>query len=494
MPTETKTPEKDYSPSSEIQPKIVEYRDAATLRLDAPGTVFDPTQEDKYFQDPFETGGVLCVEGIADGNVTRVFIDQDTAVKVTFDQHGNRIGKIQGVDRNSDTAASMTPFVIGEEWKGSLAGTEGMRVTSVMAPYKHLYLVEPTPENSPFSDGEKYLEGWRANQTRIRASQARTAIVAWNTSSIEKEKNEFSVHSFSEAERAKAPRLSDAFIDKLRGNIAKDPRHEGRFAADSIEVMRIASYNADNMAFWDDPDAAKKFHKEMFTLESEWGKEVPDPKAEKGVRTNILPHVAFTQFDSDAFVEKRVRNETAETNNRIYLNPRFQDAARVFAEIIKEANNQNLAFRSKIYNYDDMHQGLQRKRVKSGEQEYEKYKGLKSRNDGILLYATDVDRDKVLKIVEEVYRRNPDAFRARETNPVAFKVADGVAVGTEPQPQLDEDKVSLLQDRSKLVNDVLMDHYNRGITHGHYDQFRQDLSRHLAANGVNPDNWAFDKK
>lgn len=509
MHLDTKTPKIDFNKQAEStleDPGLVDYDDGSVLVVDKVGETFEPDADNSNFQDPLYAPDLrLCVEGTQpDGKKCRVFIDGSSAIKVIYNDDGT-VERKQGVTRD-ERAPILTEFTVGEPWEGSLAGTKGMLVTSIMSRYKVNLGHAKTNQESPFTKGEEYLKGWRESHAKVQKGQAMTALQATVESSVipsrEAHKDIFSVHSFEEAIATRRPELSDEFIAKARATRNRDYSiSDDDFQYDTKKAARTAEYNQDNMDFWDDNGARKKFHDEMYAFEQEFGKVVPDPRAEGGERSNISQQTVATQFDSDAFVQKRVNGEQVSVDKRIYLNPRYQDTATVFTQILRLANSESLAFRAKIFNYDDMHGSLRNVKTKKGSAAYEAARIEQSRTDGIVLYPTDEAANELLSIVEEVSRSYPEAFASRETPAIPFQIADGIAVGSEPNTLgRNGEKTSLVEHRSLLIDETLMymdalqaRMYTPLATEEYNKKFRENLKQRFIDNGVNPNNWAFNR-
>lgn len=147
------------------------------------------------------------------------------------------------------------------------------------------------------------------------------------------------------------------------------------------------------------------------------------------IRSATRQQFDFLEFDSKAFIDSRVeRRSVGAPNSRIYLNPQFQDILPIYEEILTEAEQQGLRFKSKVFDLT-----LRRTANKSVDQIIKTWEDWDSvRIDPIVIYGYEDSQDALLKIVNEVYRKHADSFKGRRMGQAPIQVAPGFALGAEP--------------------------------------------------------------
>ena len=183
----------------------------------------------------------------------------------------------------------------------------------------------------------------------------------------------------------------------------------------------------------------------------------------------------WIQHNSLEFLRENGKTLNKYPTVRIYLNPQLQDSLDIYKKIFAKATRERLRFQAKIMAPSGYTKHLVDKTVDycaglaAGR--------LETRRDPIVFYGFEESKDKLLRIVEEVYFQYESAFEGRETGAIPLAIAPGFAVGENP--------VGLDGEES------LTDHRQRVIKEADYDakKFRMNA----ASWNINPDNIAFNK-
>lgn len=196
------------------------------------------------------------------------------------------------------------------------------------------------------------------------------------------------------------------------------------------------------------------------------------------IKERMLAHgcsLLWIQHNSLKFLQEDGKNPNKYPTVRIYLNPQLQHSLDIYKKIFAKATREGLRFQAKIMAPSGYAKHLVDKAV-------DYYAGLaagrlETRRDPIVFYGFEESKDKLLRIVEEVYSQYESAFEGRETGAVPLAIAPGFAVGENP--------VGLDGEES------LTDHRQRVIKEAGYDakKFRMNA----ALWNINPDNIAFNK-
>lgn len=222
------------------------------------------------------------------------------------------------------------------------------------------------------------------------------------------------------------------------------------------------------------------------TLMVEGGKSVDLLEASpSGVRSNLLIQRGvmgnFVQWSSDEYAEKKLSGDKPELTRRVYLNPRPQDSVKVFSEVVHAIEAAGLTAKGKIY--DRTSDSLAMKSYDSAGKSHD------VRGDGIVLYATSEEADKLLKIAEDVYRAHGSAFHGRALSSVPFEISPGFGIGDEPMAS-----GSLTSHRSDAIEKVLQQVRDTGETDpsAQVRLFRKLWATEAALENINANNPAFN--
>lgn len=191
----------------------------------------------------------------------------------------------------------------------------------------------------------------------------------------------------------------------------------------------------------------------------------------------------FIHWSSDEYVEKKAAGNRPKLTRRIYLNPRPQDSVSVFSDVIHAAENAGLAVKGKIY--DRTYDSLVMKAYDSVGENYN------LRGDGIVLYATEDEADKLLVVAQDVYDAHGQAFSGRGLSQVPFELAPGLGIGDEPT----HTGVSLTSHRAGVIEEVLSKVRESGESDPRTQValFRRLWQTEAALENIKADNPAFNR-
>lgn len=204
-----------------------------------------------------------------------------------------------------------------------------------------------------------------------------------------------------------------------------------------------------------------------------------------GVRPNIQMQRGFGQLfvhiDSNNYSQEYLRRSRPEITRRIYLNPKIEYSIYIFDQVIQSANQAGIIMKGKLLDESQEVLGPVRRQ---GVGEYS------LRGDSIVLFAGD-DSDRLLQLVESIYKENNIAFDGRGITKAPMEIAEGVAVGDEP------DSGSLTSHRSAFLEDVRSEAKKsiagRSINPStKVKLFRKIYEEMARSDNINPNNIAFN--
>jgi len=189
-----------------------------------------------------------------------------------------------------------------------------------------------------------------------------------------------------------------------------------------------------------------------------------------------------------AYTDSRVHEKMAGTDEvldkRIYLNPDMEATPELFEQLLRVANELGISVQLKMFQRAPEVATAHKSKTKRSEAG-----GL--RGDGIVVYVDGKNADDVLGMVIALAKDNPSAFKDRSTSRIPQNVAEGIAVGDEP---IQMPGTSLTSHREKVFSYAAMKTRESGKQGQEARNMFLDLMRRTAlANGVNPDNVAFNK-
>jgi len=201
----------------------------------------------------------------------------------------------------------------------------------------------------------------------------------------------------------------------------------------------------------------------------------------------------FVQWNSPSYLLARVKGEEVPMKRRIYLNPRIESSVSVFQQVVSAAAEKGLKVQGKIFD-----------RSAEAITPHTPGKTRVVRGDGIVLYAPEAEADELLRITEEVYKANHDAFKGRRTSRIPMTIGEGVAVGSE----VSEEGESLTSNRASVIESAVQQTRDKlgigipsekdGPLTGEKREraikvFRDSWNGIASAAGIDPKNIAFNK-
>lgn len=186
----------------------------------------------------------------------------------------------------------------------------------------------------------------------------------------------------------------------------------------------------------------------------------------------------FIHWTTDARASM-LESEKYNYSRRIYLNPQPGMLLPFFKEIMEAVISEGLPTKGKAINRSIELIGSR----KSGY----------SRGDGIVLYANEQTADKLLAIVERVYKAYHQDFEGRACSRIPYSIGDGVAIGDnpiDPNESLTSSRVKNFEDTAKFVRSKI----NVNTDPEAVELFRKQLVVLCESAGIDPDNFSFYKK
>lgn len=201
----------------------------------------------------------------------------------------------------------------------------------------------------------------------------------------------------------------------------------------------------------------------------------------------------WLQLDSSSYVKSRVEDESADpVVARLYLNPNLGNVMPIYQEIFKKAEAKGLRFKSKVLDYE-----LRNVPAEKRDQALDYYsQKTTKRSDPIVFYAFEDSKDELLEITNEVYEKYSVAFEGQVTASFPLEVAQGYAIGAEP------DGLSGSESLSSHRREALRRLIDRLTTLPKWSELtNEQKQKAVAANfrkliadkqSINPDNIAFN--
>lgn len=297
---------------------------------------------------------------------------------------------------------------------------------------------------------------------------------------------EFLAHTFEAAQKL-TREWSDKDIDGIYDKYASQRSVGilGYTGAGSKSYFDKHVLSPADITFNEHPDTlGKKFGEDLDALKTKYRKIVKNKDGSE--RRNVQENgMAFWQFDSDECVKRRANGEQVTIDKRIYLNPKRTEAVRIYEKLLTQIDELGIACRSKILD------------ARRGGKDWL----VDERGDTIVLYGGDDSADALLAIVESIHGADRDAFAGQDVARMPIRIADGVAVGSEPKGF--SGRESLTSHRAEII-DMTANALHEKAHAQNIDldadparrnkNFRKLIREAFKVNNVNPDNWAFDLK
>lgn len=184
----------------------------------------------------------------------------------------------------------------------------------------------------------------------------------------------------------------------------------------------------------------------------------------------------FIMAYTDKRVQEKLIHKSEKLNRRIYLNPKAISTPGIFEQILQIANRDNLSIQLKMF-----------QRTSEFASVHKDSRDL--RGDGIVIYIGDTEADKLISIILNIAKNNPEAFIGRRISRVPQPIAEGIGIGDDPK----ESNQSLTSHRAILLAQVIDSVLRSGKTGMEARElFRNTYSTIAKNNGVNPNNLAFN--
>lgn len=208
-------------------------------------------------------------------------------------------------------------------------------------------------------------------------------------------------------------------------------------------------------------------------------------RVSSNIRVQAEATGSFVHWRSQAYQTERGQGEKPSLERRIYLNPTVKSSVEIFGKIIDAAEQAGIVMKGKILNrsaeaLNNMHS-----------------KEFSTRGDGIVLYAGK-DSDTLLSLVEAIYNDHQDDFAGRGISRVPFKIAEGVAVGNEPEGEgsLTSTRAALMADAAKETKrELRVDDWEKvpvAMQQQAVQIFRTKFDEMAQQRNINPNNMAFN--
>ncbi len=190
----------------------------------------------------------------------------------------------------------------------------------------------------------------------------------------------------------------------------------------------------------------------------------------------------FIMAYSDARTAEKLSKRDEDLTQRIYLNPDMLATPEIFEKLLQAANAAGLSMQLKVFQrapeLAGAHVAKQRGRAVDS-----------LRGDGIVMYAHEDTADDVLGLALAIAKDHPEAFVGRKTSRIPQRVAEGIAIGDEPN----QDGKSLTSHRAEILEHVAHKVNKSGKTgQDARDSFRRGVKAISSARGVDADNIAFN--
>lgn len=191
----------------------------------------------------------------------------------------------------------------------------------------------------------------------------------------------------------------------------------------------------------------------------------------------------FVMAYTDSQVQEKIAGTDEVLDKRIYLNPNIEAAPELFEKLLHIANEAGISMQLKMFQRVSEVARAHKLKFHDGE-------SLGLRGDGIVVYVDNKHCDQVLGLVIALAKENPAAFKDRKTSRIPARVADGIAVGDEPQML----GTSLTSHREKIFTSVAQEVRKSG-KQGEEARilFRDLVAKKAIENGVDPNNIAFNR-
>ena len=270
-------------------------------------------------------------------------------------------------------------------------------------------------------DGFNHLVGAELRSVRfdakVRPSIARLAldtIVA--TPEVEAKFN--LPKSFEEARRIQGHSIED-FVKSIDFEVLNG-------VDDALDSHYSTNLTENEMDFLANSDNVVKYEGQLIAFAKECIQNNPYQSEHKA----MMQQVGWLQLESRASITSRVEDKSTDpVVARLYLNPELGSVMPIYQELFKRAEAKDLRFKSKVLDYELRNMPADRRDQALDNYSQESTK----RSDPIVFYAFEDSKDELLEVANEVYKEYASAFEGQATSAFPLELADGYAIGAEPE-------------------------------------------------------------
>lgn len=343
------------------------------------------------------------------------------------------------------------PFIDGALSRNLRVGGEKVNIK------EYLDMVEATPRDIEVIDNPERIAGLYAATTEMLARNLTIRI----TRSTNPEKAQARIGEVKQAKEEfltrlgeDAPKVATEIVGWCKGETRKFP----------VSAVEYRGFTIDG--------------KDVLNAE---GKGTPDVRPNFKIQRQFGG--VFVMAYSDTRVHEKMSGQDEVLDKRIYLNPDMEATPLIFEQLLQSANETGISLQLKMFQRAPEAASTHMSKSKGQE-----VGGL--RGDGIVVYVDGEHADDVLGIALALAKDNPGAFKDRKTSRIPQNVAEGIAVGDEP---VQMPGTSLTSHRVQILAYAAEKTRESGKQGEEARALYRDLVRRTAvANGVNPDNIAFN--
>jgi hypothetical protein len=269
-------------------------------------------------------------------------------------------------------------------------------------------------------DGLDFNEAVNGEIAKARArTMSGTALRLMERSMDTTEKDTQLPRSFQEAEQLRGHSIED-FVKTIDFDASTDGVWE------ALHRNYTVNLSDNETAFLSDRDNIVRHEKQLLDFARELIKSNPH-QSERRVQ---LQQAGWLQLDSRDLIKSRIEDKSTDpVVARLYLNPELGSVMPIYRELFKRAEARGLRFKSKVLDYE-----IRNRPAEKQDQLLDYHsKETKKRSDPIVFYAFEDSKDELFEIVNDVYREYPSKFKGQATAAFPLEIAEGYAVGAEPE-------------------------------------------------------------
>jgi len=321
----------------------------------------------------------------------------------------------------------------------------------------YLDKVEATSKDTEVIDDPERIAGLYLATTEMLARNLKVAVARSNNpeqAQLRREQVIQAKKGFLAQLGEQSPQAADEIVGWCRGDTRKFP----------VSAVEYRGFNVDGTDVLDAEGKGAADVRPNFKIQRQLG----------GV---------FVMAYTDSRVHEKMAGTDEVLDKRIYLNPDMEATPELFERLLQVANESGISMQLKMF----------QRAPEAATAHKSKNKGEAGglRGDGIVVYVDGKNADNVLGMAIALANDNPDSFKGRNTSRIPQNVAEGIAVGDEP---IQMPGTSLTSHREKVFSYAAEKTRESGKQGKEARDMFSDLMRRTAiANGVNPDNIAFNK-